>query len=240
LGGPGTDTAFEEKQMKVGRRLALKLLNVSKFALGFDGEPDDAIAHGLDRAMMLHLAAVVDHATAALEAFEYNRAIERIEAFFWWYCDDYVELVKGRAYGSGSQAASARNALAASLSVVQRLLAPFLPFVTEECWSWWMEGSVHTAPWPTMDMYFGASSRSKDDSFDELILAASEVLSAIRKAKSEAKLSMKAEVERVFVEGPAACLELLKIAESDLCDAGQVKQFEMSEAPAFGVRVELS
>jgi valyl-tRNA synthetase len=240
LGGPGTDTAFEEKQMKVGRRLALKLLNVSKFALGFDGEPDGAITHGFDRAMMSRLAAVVADATAALEAFEYNRAIERIEAFFWWYCDDYVELVKGRAYGSESQAVSARNALAASLSVVQRLLAPFLPFVTEECWSWWMEGSVHTAQWPTRDLYFGASSRFNNGRIDELIAAVSEVLSVIRKAKSEARLSMKAEVARVCVEGSRGRLELLKIAESDLCAAGQVKQFEMREAEAFDVRVELS
>ncbi|SDI20022.1 valine--tRNA ligase [Paraburkholderia phenazinium] len=239
LGGPGTDTVFEEKQMKVGRRLALKLLNVSKFALGFGGNPDDPISEALDRAMMRRLNAVVVEATAALEAFEYNRAIECTEGFFWWYCDDYVELVKGRAYGSGSRAESARNALAASLSVLQRLFAPFLPFVAEECWSWWMEASVHTAPWPTTEA-FNAPRRLDDDASPEMTVAASVVLGEIRKAKSEARLSMKAEVKRVVIEGPREQLEHLKLAQGDLCDAGQIRQFELRAADVFRLWVELA
>ena len=239
MGGPGTDTVFEEKQMKVGRRLALKLLNVSKFALGFGGDPDGCITESLDRAMMQRLTDVVANATAALEAFEYNRAIEYAEGFFWWYCDDYVELVKGRAYGSGLLAESARNALAASLSVLQRLFAPFLPFAAEECWSWWMEGSVHTAQWPTAGA-FAALSGTGDGSSAKLMADVSEVLGEIRKAKSEARLSMKAEVKRVVVDGPPSRLGPLKLAQSDLCDAGQVKQFEMLAADVFRVRVELS
>jgi valyl-tRNA synthetase len=239
MGGPGTDTVFEEKQMKVGRRLALKLLNASKFALGFGGDPDGCITGGLDRAMMQRLAAVVADATAALEAFEYNRAIEHTEGFFWWYCDDYVELVKGRAYGSGMLAQSARNALSASLSVLQRLFAPFLPFVAEECWSWWMEGSVHTAQWPTAEE-LDALGGPDDGSSAELIAIVSEVLGEIRKAKSDARLSMKAEVKRVVVDGAPSQLDLLKLAQRDLCEAGQVKQLEMLAADVFRVRVELS
>ncbi|MEW6347300.1 MAG: valine--tRNA ligase [Paraburkholderia sp.] len=239
LGGPGTDTVFEEKQMKVGRRLALKLLNVSKFALGFAGNPHGAITQALDRAMMRRLSAVVVEATAALEAFEYNRAIECAEGFFWWFCDDYVELVKERAYGSGARAESARNALAASLSVLQRLFAPFLPFVTEECWSWWMESSVHTAPWPTAAALDAPGGLDCDVS-PEMTAAASEVLGEIRKVKSEARLSMKAEVKRLVIEGPRAQLQWLESVQRDLCDAGQVKQFELSVAEVFHVRVELT
>jgi valyl-tRNA synthetase len=189
--------------------------------------------------MMQRLADVVANATVALEAFEYNRAIEHTEGFFWWYCDDYVELVKGRAYGSGLLAESARNALAASLSVLQRLFAPFLPFAAEECWSWWMEGSVHTAQWPTAEA-FAALSGTDDGSSAKLIADVSEVLGEIRKAKSEARLSMKAEVKRVVVEAPPSRLGPLKLAQSDLCDAGQVKRFEMLAADVFRVRVELS
>ena len=239
MGGPGTDTVFEEKQMKVGRRLALKLLNVSKFALGFDGDPDGCITEALDRAMMRRLADVVADATVALEAFEYNRAIERTEGFFWWYCDDYVELVKGRAYGNGVPAESARHALAASLSVLQRLFAPFLPFVAEECWSWWMEGSVHTAQWPTLEA-FDARPEAMTVRLVVFIAAVSDVLGEIRKAKSEASLSMKAEVKRVVVEDAPSRLELLKLAQADLCEAGQVKRLEMRAADGFRVRVELS
>jgi valyl-tRNA synthetase len=239
LGGPGTDTVFEEKQMKVGRRLALKLLNVSKFALGFGGNPHGAITEALDLAMMRRLSAVVVDATAALEAFEYHRAIESTEGFFWWYCDDYVELVKERAYASGSRAESARNALAASLSVLQRLFAPFLPFVTEECWSWWMEASVHTARWPTVETFEALGFMSGNVS-PEMAAAASEVLGEIRRVKSEARLSMKAEVQRVAIAGPREKLEWLKSAQGDLCDAGQVKQFDLNFADVFHVRVELA
>ena len=144
---PGVDTAVSEEQMKVGRRLAIKLLNVTKFVLGIAGaEPaDGAISDPVDRAMVTRLDAVVAEATAAFEGFDYARALERTEAFFWWFCDDYVELVKGRAYGNRGEdaAASARAALRHALGTLQRLLAPTLPFAAEEAWSWWHDSSIH-------------------------------------------------------------------------------------------------
>ena len=151
-GRPGVDTVFDEGQMKIGRKLATKLLNVTKFVLSF-GEPPAAAgaAEALDRAMLTRLAAVVDDATASFEAFDYARALERTEAFFWWFCDDHVELVKSRAYGARGEAAaaSALAALRAALSALQRLLAPIQPFVTDEVWSWWQTGSIHSSAWPT-------------------------------------------------------------------------------------------
>ena len=148
---PGVDTAFDDGQMKIGRKLGTKLLNASRFVLGF-GEPPAGAAPtaALDLAMLARLADVIDEATRALDEFDYARALERTEAFFWWFCDDYVELVKGRAYGTqGDDAAhSARAALRQALDVVLRLFAPFIPFVTEEVWSWWHDGSVHASSWP--------------------------------------------------------------------------------------------
>ena len=150
---PGADTAFDEGQMQIGRKLAIKLLNVSKFVLGIGDGPvpgPDAVTDPLDQAMAARLAAVVADATTAFEAYDYARALERTEAFFWWFCDDYVELVKGRAYRTPGDdgARSARAALRLALDVLQRLLAPLLPFVTEEVWWWWQEGSIHRAAWP--------------------------------------------------------------------------------------------
>jgi valyl-tRNA synthetase len=148
----GLDSPFDETQMKVGRRLALKVLNVAKFALGNVGarslDPAD-VAHRVDCALMGRLANTINDATAAFDAYDYTSALEVTEKFFWDFCDDYVELVKERAYGDDPLgAASAKAALAISLHNVLRLLAPFLPYATEEAWSWVWEGSVHQQEWP--------------------------------------------------------------------------------------------
>ena len=149
---PGVDTAVSEEQMKVGRRLAIKLLNVTQVRARHRRRraADDTISDPVDRAMVTRLDGVVAEATTAFEGFDYARALERVEAFFWWFCDDYVELVKGRAYGNRGDdaAASARTALRHALGTLQRLLAPTLPFAAEEAWSWWHDSSIHAEPWP--------------------------------------------------------------------------------------------
>src|SRR6187399_1276444 len=149
-GRPGTDTTFDAAQMKVGRRLAIKLLNASRFAL-LQAEPRGPITEPLDRGMLTNLSRLVGEATTSLEAYDYARVLERTESFFWGFCDDYLEMVKARRYGDfGAEgAASANSAMLVALSTMLRLFAPFLPFVTEEVWSWWQPGSVHRAPWPT-------------------------------------------------------------------------------------------
>jgi valyl-tRNA synthetase len=211
---PGTDTAFDENQIKVGRRLAMKVLNASKFALGVP-EGSGQVTEPLDRALLAALAGVVEDATAAFEAYDPSRALERTEAFFWTFCDDYIELVKGRAYGDGADADSARVALRTALSVLLRLFAPVLPFATEEVWSWWQEGSVHRAPWPT----------AKDllaDGDPAVLAVAGEVLAQVRKAKSSAQVSMKTEVDRLLVRDTPDRLALVRGAQVDLVNAGVV------------------
>lgn len=224
-GRPGTDTTFDEGQMKVGRRLATKLLNASKFVLSFP-EPsgDAAVTESLDRAMLASLDEVVRRATAALQQFEYTTALERTERFFWFFCDDYLELVKQRAYAEDGGAAteSARLALRTALSVLQRLLAPFLPFCTEEAWSWWHDDgdSVHTGTWPE-------PAADRDGAAAEITALASEVISAIRKAKSDAKMSMRAEVASVAVHGRRDALASVDALADDLRAAGNVTSFDL-------------
>ncbi len=215
-GRPGSDTIFDEGQMKIGRRLATKVLNASRFALGFGEDVAvSSITEPLDRSMLAGLSEVVRQATVAFRKFDYARALEATESSFWAWTDDYLELVKGRAYGEGAAAASAHAALQLALSVYLRLFAPFLPFVTEEVWSWWREGSVHRSPWPTKEEFVGMTG-------DVAVLeAASTVLSAVRRAKSDAKTSMRTEVSALTVTAPSDYLDSVRQAEGDLLEAGR-------------------
>ncbi len=235
---PGVDTAFDTGQMKIGRKLAIKLLNASKFVLtilGEDAAPETtAITEAVDKALLKQLSALITEATEAFTAFDYARALERTESFFWYFCDDYVELVKGRAYGRHGEAGanSAKATLATTLSVVQRLFAPFLVFVTEEVWSWWMDSSVHAQSWPTL-----AEVRAGDDGDLPVLDVVGAALGAARRAKTEAKRGMRTQVTSMIVTDTAPRLAILRLATADLCEAGGVLNlaFVEGDAAAFAV-----
>jgi valyl-tRNA synthetase len=257
-GRPGADTAFDVQQIKVGRRLAVKLLNASKFALAELPPAAEELTHPLDRAMVARLARVVEEATACLDAYDYTRALERVEDFFWWYCDFYLELIKGRRYDPApAMAASVSRALRISLSAFQRLFAPFLPFVAEEVWSWWQDGSVHHAPWPdAAELAAGAAVEGAALSGDgsgggqavdadarapeeEALAVAADVLTEVRKAKSRARRPMRAPVRRVLVRDTVRRLQALELGWDDLAQAGSIRQLEPVVADEFAVEVEL-
>jgi valyl-tRNA synthetase len=237
-GRPGTDTAVDEGQMRVGRRLAIKLLNSGRFILSLPEDGPGGPADALDLAMLAGLDAAVAAATAALEAADWTAALEVVERFFWSFCDQYLELVKDRAYRpAGDQAAaSARAALRGALDTQLRLLAPYLPYVCEEVWSWWRDGSVHLASWPQpASAPAGADRRPLE--------AASLVIGAIRRAKSQAKLPLRTPVRLAALAGPAELLAAARAAEGDLAAAGRVAAFEYRERPeaaTLEVRVELA
>jgi Valyl-tRNA synthetase len=226
----GTDAAFDPqnpKQMKIGRRLAIKVLNAAKFVYSFESaalgdrvaaEPRAEITNPLDVDMIATLADVVRQATAAYEAFDHARALEVTEQFFWTFCDDYLELVKERAYaGDGSAVTALREAI----DVLLRLLAPVLPFATEEVWSWTHDGSVHTAAWPTLEA----------DAPRGLLSAVSEALIGIRRAKTEAQASQKTPVESATLAGPAILAE----AADDLKAVGRIATLDLVEADEVAV-----
>jgi valyl-tRNA synthetase len=246
-GRPGTDTAFDTNQMRVGRRLAIKVLNASRFALSA-AEPQGAIVAPVDRAMLRNLAALVKEATEAFEGYDYARVLQRSETFFWRFCDDYLELVKGRRYGDQGApgAASANSALAAALSVLLRLLAPFLPFVTEEVWSWWQDGSIHQARWPeaaeleSLLAGDGDAARVRDAERvkDELAYQwATTVLFEVRKQRSEAKQPLKVPITRVTVRAAADQIDLMAIVEADLKSALRVQAFELVTGEPLSIAV---
>ena len=228
-GRPGTDTAFDEGQMKIGRRLAIKILNASKFALtlAVDSRPaPNLITEPVDQALLSRLAVLVETATAAFEDFDYARALERTEQFFWGFTDDYVELVKTRAYGSQGPeaAASAHAALATTLDTLLRLFAPFLPFVTAEVWSWSHDDSIHRAQWPD---HQSLSSQLGGTTDAAVLDAASQTLSEVRKAKTEAKRSLRAVAEQVVVFNAQERLDLIELARDDLMEAGRIEHLQL-------------
>ena len=228
-GRPGADTAFDTNQMRVGRRLAIKILNASKFALSH-AEPQGEIVAPVDRAMLRNLARLVQEATEDFEAYEYTRALQHTESFFWRFCDDYLELVKGRRYGEqGAEGAGSANAaLTAALSTLLRLFAPFLPFVTEEVWSWWRDGSVHRAKWPTKEevlAYITDGSDETTQSDTAAYLFAEDILFAVRKDRSEKKQPLKVWISGVRLTGSAERLGQLPIVLRDLQSALRVREF---------------
>jgi len=225
-GRPGTDTIFDAGQMKVGRRLAIKILNAARFAL-LRAEPRGPIVEPLDRGMLTSLSQLVQEATEQLEAYDYARVLERTERFFWAFCDDYLELVKARRYGDLTHegAASANSAMLVALSTMLRLFAPVLPFVTEEVWSWWRPGSIHRAAWPTREEVVAAIG-SGDAAAVEVFAQTQAALAEVRRVKALAKKPVKAIIERAVL--PRA-FETLTPAAHDLKAAVHIRELSFAD-----------
>jgi valyl-tRNA synthetase len=231
----GVDAAFDEQQMKVGRRLAIKILNASRFTLTMEA-PAGEVTEPLDLSMLASLRQVVAAATEAFDDYEHARVLDLVERFFWGFTDDYLELVKQRAYGvhGPEKAASAVGALRTALDVLLRLFAPFLPYVTEEVWSWWREGSVHRVAWPTADEL-----AVPDGADAEVYEVAAGVLTAVRKEKALAKVSLRIPVERASVRDTDERLAKLELAAADLREAGNIEALETDPAEEPSVEVVL-
>ncbi|NII51231.1 valine--tRNA ligase [Frigoribacterium endophyticum] len=231
----GTDAAFDPqnpKQIKIGRRLAIKVLNAAKFVYSFElPSGEHRVTEPLDRDLLAEFATVIGAATDALEGYDHARALEITEKFFWTFCDDYLELVKERAYGATTPAeqASAVLALQTTIDGLLRLLAPYLPFATEEVWSWTHDGSVHRASWPT------AAELGEVGQPTGLLALVGEALIGVRRAKSDAKASQKTPVVSATIAAPAAQLDVLRGAASDLAAVGKIQSLEFVEGEALAV-----
>jgi valyl-tRNA synthetase len=223
----GADTAYEIAQMKIGRRLAIKLLNASKFVLNLGATEDSVVSadltvltNPLDRAVLAQLSDVVRQSTKAFENYDYARALQITESFFWQFTDDYVELIKDRAYGAAGdqEQASVLAALATSLDTLLRLFAPFLPFATEEVWGWWRSGSVHRSQWP---------SAVEIDGDTTLLATVGTALSGVRKAKSEAKVKQRTEVLSATITATESVATQLKAGIGDLKAASNARELTL-------------
>jgi valyl-tRNA synthetase len=245
---PGVDSAFTltrrhdkrtgrledaNEQMEQGRRVAIKLLNASKFILSAGAAATGPVTEPMDRAQLARLAATVRDATEAFEGYDYARALEVTESAFWDFTDNYLELTKARSYGDLGAAgqASAHATLRECLSIFQRLLAPFMPYCAEETWSWWRDGSIHRAGWPAPPTADGRV---------ETLAAARDVIGAARKAKSDAHAKMRHPIARMTVTDTPERLELIGAVAADLQAAGVIAELSLRAGEAFGASVELA
>ena len=240
-GRPGTDTAVDEAQMKIGRRLSIKILNASKFVLGRLEDTTslgaDDVTAPLDRDLLALLGELVREATTSFEHYDYARVLERTESFFWSFCDNYLELVKIRAYGEGDavDTKSARATLTIALSVLQRLFAPILPYVSEEVWHWWHDDSVHLAPWPSVEE-LGTLAPDPGSIYRPVC----DALEALRREKSTAKVSQRAGVARFVVDAPEEFAAALRASANDLVAAGNVLEMVVNDASDLRFEITLA
>ncbi len=220
----GTDTAFDEKVFAVGRRLVMKLWNAAKYALAQDAA-EGPVSHPLDQGFLARLRETVEKSTAAFDELDYAGALDTVERFFWsGYTDNYLEMVKARARSESDPAgrSSAVAALQLGLGVLVRLLAPYLPYVTEEVWSWGFaqatgSRSVHRAPWPSAAEFEGVPESGA--CFD----AACAFLDAVRRAKSASGATVGRQLSRLRVAASPRTAALVAACLPDLVSAARAE-----------------
>jgi valyl-tRNA synthetase len=230
----GTDTAADEKIFKIGKRLQTKIFNASKFVLS-QMSTVQPVTNEVDRSFLWGLERLVERATASFADFNHAQALAEIESFFWnHFTDTYLELVKVRARSEDDEAGrgSAVAALRLGLDVLLRLFAPFLPYVTEEVWSWVFaeetgHESIHRAPWPDATDFRDVAEPQDAATFE---LAAS-CGRAINKAKADAEVSMGREVERLTIAANPKTLGRLAPGLADVLEAARCRSHELAERP---------
>ncbi len=224
----GADTAFDEKVMKVGKRLVTKIFNAGKFVLAHEAAASGPITAELDRAFVARLRELVDRATTLLDSFDYAHALQETEAFFWQsFTDTFLELAKARARDGDPSAVAT---LRLGLSVLLRLLAPTVPYIAEEVWSWAFAAetgvaSVHVAPWPSRGELAHVEAPDEDESFAVAVAAQA----AINKAKSEQQVSVGRGIAEVDLAANALTRRRLARVLQDVCAATRAAQVETAE-----------
>ena len=221
----GADTAFDEQVLKVGKRLVTKIYNAGKFVLSQPGEPREhgEIRDELDRSFVTALRSLVDQATSSFDDYEFSRALEESEQFFWSaFTDNYLELVKQRARSEAPSAGrgSAVATLRLALSVLLRLFAPFVPTITEEVWSWAFAEetgtqSIHKSRWPSVAELSDIAAPENAASF----ALACDAIAAVRKAKAEAGAGAGRAVADLKLWGASQDIVALKLVLSDVIHA---------------------
>ncbi len=253
-GRPGVDTAVDVGVMKNGRRLVTKMLNASKFVLtilneiGVDSEYLDEveITNKVDQSFLLSLNDMVTRATNSFEDLDYARSLEVTEASFWDFCDNYVEIVKSRAYGSQGKdlALQAGATLKIALNVYTKLFAPITPFTSEEIYSWISGESIHIQSWPSQDeiIRFSLDLDNNQIEIDELKSVyryLSELSVHPRGFKTTQKVSLKTELAFFNINDVPGNISFKDMIEPDLKDVSKADAINWSESNEFSFQIGL-
>lgn len=237
----GEDMDYQEKDVKTGEKFVMKLWNASRFAgMHLQDYTPGKVTQQTDRWVLAKLAKAIKAATDSFDKYDYAHAKAAIEKFFWQeFCDNYLELVKGRLYEpkKPDEKTSAQTTIYTCLYSLLRLFAPFTPFITEEIYQsmFKQEGhkSIHIAGWPEPP--------ERDEQAELAGDVAVEVLAAVRKKKSEAKQSMKAPVKRLVIQADAdlkGILEDLKAtANAETIELGEAEE-QLSEKTKATIELE--
>ncbi len=240
----GADTAYSEEVFKIGQKLITKLFNASKFvAMNFDVLNErSSVTEASDLWILSKLHIVIKRATESFNQFEYARAREVIEEFFWKdFCDNYLEICKVRSYGLSAEKLvgielsdtqkesinakqeSAILALRICLNTILKLFAPFIPHVCEEIYStifaeeFTKISSINSrGNWPKLDQKFF------NQKFYDIGEAALAVIFEVRKFKSENNLSMKTTVKRIQINCEKDLSEILEDLKN-VCNAEEIE-----------------
>ncbi|MCH7472795.1 class I tRNA ligase family protein [bacterium] len=206
------------------------------------------VTYPTDRWLLARLQRLEERATKANEVYEFGDAKQAAEDFFWAeFCDNYLELCKGRLYGEELACKwhadsdpemlrlSAQATLFIALSAVLRLFAPVLPHVTEECWSWYFAKfsngrSIHEEPWPAYDRVLAGEDEVKAG---EMLV---QLIALVRKWKSERNVSIKKTVQRLTIYAsdkspPQFSPELIETVKGDLMSTANALELELRPGP---------
>jgi valyl-tRNA synthetase len=224
----GVDTIFDESVMKNGRRLVTKLYNAGKFVYSQPGFKTP-VTHEIDKGFLQEVQKLVAMATKGFEDFDHAKALADTETFFWNnLTDTYLELVKKRAFDATeetkSESGSAIAALRIGLEAILRLFAPFIPYITEELWSWSAaedtgHPSIHRAPWPTEDEFEQYDAPEDAESFNTVVAA----LAAVHKHKSESGVSVGTSMSDLTIEAAPEVIVRLEHCLGDLQNAARAE-----------------
>ena len=236
----GVDTAFEEQIMAQGKKLVNKIFNASKFVFNIvsqsalkdvkDYEP--FITSKTDISWLSGLSKMLATAKTALDGYDYATALDVIEKRFWDFCDNYLEIVKKRAYSESDRSAAA--SLMKTIDVFLSAFAPFVPFITEEIYQArpWGEGtgqSIHNTLWPNVLL-----AKTDESALYDFI---STVTAEIRKAKTAAGVSQRTPVLKATLKAPQKILEIIKLGLEDIENVGglQEEALTFEEADSLGL-----